>query len=139
MISLAILSRRNGNLLPGLNVGQAQHVKHGLLLALFLGLQFGHARLLFFLTLGLAPSFPRQGRLKALLAVGLAAVQGLVGQFDPGARRFLWNCILEMVRGGQSVVLTSHSMEECEALCTRLGIMVNGQTVNMPASDLAIP
>ena len=46
---------------------------------------------------------------------------------DPGARRFLWNCILEMVRGGQSVVLTSHSMEECEALCTRLGIMVNGQ------------
>ena len=46
---------------------------------------------------------------------------------DPGARRFLWNTVLEMVRGGQSVVLTSHSMEECEALCTRLGIMVNGQ------------
>lgn len=46
---------------------------------------------------------------------------------DPGARRFLWNCILEMIRGGQSVVLTSHSMEECEALCTRLGIMVNGR------------
>eukprot|EP00094_Tigriopus_californicus_P002639 TCALIF_02551-PA protein Name:"Similar to Abca7 ATP-binding cassette sub-family A member 7 (Rattus norvegicus)" AED:0.06 eAED:0.06 QI:3223/1/1/1/0.88/0.92/28/283/1389 len=46
---------------------------------------------------------------------------------DPGARRFLWNTILEMIRGGQSVVLTSHSMEECEALCTRLGIMVNGQ------------
>ena len=46
---------------------------------------------------------------------------------DPGARRFLWNCILEMIRGGQSVVLTSHSMEECEALCTRMGIMVNGK------------
>jgi len=46
---------------------------------------------------------------------------------DPGARRFLWNSILEMVRGGQSVVLTSHSMEECEALCSKLGIMVNGQ------------
>ena len=45
---------------------------------------------------------------------------------DPGARRFLWNCVLEMIRGGQSVVLTSHSMEECEALCTRLAIMVNG-------------
>lgn len=26
-----------------------------------------------------------------------------------------------------TIVLTSHSMEECEALCTRLGIMVNGQ------------
>ena len=46
---------------------------------------------------------------------------------DPGARRFLWNSILEMVRAGQSVVLTSHSMEECEALCSRLAIMVNGQ------------
>ena len=44
---------------------------------------------------------------------------------DPGARRFLWNCVLEMIRGGQSVVLTSHSMEECEALCTRLAIMVS--------------
>ena len=41
---------------------------------------------------------------------------------DPGARRFLWNSILEMVRAGQSVVLTSHSMEECEALCSKLGI-----------------
>lgn len=46
---------------------------------------------------------------------------------DPGARRFLWNSVLEMVRGGQAVVLTSHSMEECEALCSRLGIMVNGR------------
>jgi ABC-type multidrug transport system ATPase subunit len=45
---------------------------------------------------------------------------------DPGARRFLWNSILAMVRAGQSVVLTSHSMEECEALCSRIGIMVNG-------------
>ena len=40
---------------------------------------------------------------------------------DPGARRFLWNSILEMIRAGQSVVLTSHSMEECEALCSKLG------------------
>ena len=40
---------------------------------------------------------------------------------DSGARRFLWNSILEMVRAGQSVVLTSHSMEECEALCSKLG------------------
>ncbi len=46
---------------------------------------------------------------------------------DPGARRLLWNCVLDMIRGGQSVVLTSHSMEECEALCTRLAIMVNGK------------
>uniref|UniRef100_A0A3Q1K4G3 ABC transporter domain-containing protein n=1 Tax=Anabas testudineus TaxID=64144 RepID=A0A3Q1K4G3_ANATE len=35
---------------------------------------------------------------------------------DPKARRFLWDFIL-----------TSHSMEECEALCTRMAIMVNGR------------
>ncbi|XP_028968379.1 ATP-binding cassette sub-family A member 1 [Galendromus occidentalis] len=47
---------------------------------------------------------------------------------DPKSRRFLWDCIIDIVReGGRSVILTSHSMEECEALCTRLAIMVNGQ------------
>ncbi|XP_077355005.1 phospholipid-transporting ATPase ABCA1 [Festucalex cinctus] len=45
---------------------------------------------------------------------------------DPKARRFLWDCILSVVKEGRSVVLTSHSMEECEALCTRMAIMVNG-------------
>ncbi|KAJ1086296.1 hypothetical protein NDU88_006417 [Pleurodeles waltl] len=46
---------------------------------------------------------------------------------DPRARRFLWNCILSVLKEGRSVVLTSHSMEECEALCTRMAIMVNGR------------
>ncbi|XP_072457451.1 phospholipid-transporting ATPase ABCA7 isoform X2 [Notamacropus eugenii] len=46
---------------------------------------------------------------------------------DPRARRFLWNSVLSVVKEGRSVVLTSHSMEECEALCTRLAIMVNGR------------
>ncbi|ESP01294.1 hypothetical protein LOTGIDRAFT_212836 [Lottia gigantea] len=46
---------------------------------------------------------------------------------DPKARRFLWNCITDIVKDGRSVILTSHSMEECEALCGRLVIMVNGK------------
>ncbi|XP_055329067.1 ATP-binding cassette sub-family A member 7-like [Paramacrobiotus metropolitanus] len=46
---------------------------------------------------------------------------------DPKARRFLWNCILSMLREGRSVILTSHSLEECENLCTKLAIMVNGR------------
>ncbi|XP_075831678.1 phospholipid-transporting ATPase ABCA7 isoform X4 [Microtus pennsylvanicus] len=69
----------------------------------------------------------------------LAAALALVGDpavvfldepttgMDPSARRFLWNSLLSVVREGRSVVLTSHSMEECEALCTRLAIMVNGR------------
>ena len=46
---------------------------------------------------------------------------------DPGSRRFLWNVILGLVADGCSIVLTTHSMEECEALCTRLTIMVQGK------------
>jgi ABC-type multidrug transport system ATPase subunit len=46
---------------------------------------------------------------------------------DPKARRFLWTQIDRIVAEGRAVVLTSHSMDECEALCARLGIMVNGE------------
>ncbi|KAF5910024.1 ATP-binding cassette sub-family A member 1-like isoform X1 [Clarias magur] len=46
---------------------------------------------------------------------------------DPKAKRFLWDCILSVIKEGRAVVLTSHSMEECEALCTRMAIMVNGR------------
>ncbi|XP_071341979.1 retinal-specific phospholipid-transporting ATPase ABCA4-like isoform X2 [Trachinotus anak] len=45
---------------------------------------------------------------------------------DPLSRRFLWNSIMSVIQERRAVVLTSHSMEECEALCTRLAIMVNG-------------
>uniref|UniRef100_A0A8D2ZG77 P-type phospholipid transporter n=1 Tax=Scophthalmus maximus TaxID=52904 RepID=A0A8D2ZG77_SCOMX len=45
---------------------------------------------------------------------------------DPLSRRFLWNSIMSVIKERRAVVLTSHSMEECEALCTRLAIMVNG-------------
>jgi len=46
---------------------------------------------------------------------------------DPVARRCLWEAIGEKLKQGCSIVLTSHSMEECEALCNRLIIMVNGE------------
>uniref|UniRef100_G3R8J4 ATP binding cassette subfamily A member 12 n=1 Tax=Gorilla gorilla gorilla TaxID=9595 RepID=G3R8J4_GORGO len=46
---------------------------------------------------------------------------------DPKSKRHLWKIISEEVQNKCSVILTSHSMEECEALCTRLAIMVNGK------------
>uniref|UniRef100_A0A8W7Q2W6 ABC transporter domain-containing protein n=1 Tax=Anopheles coluzzii TaxID=1518534 RepID=A0A8W7Q2W6_ANOCL len=46
---------------------------------------------------------------------------------DPGAKRNLWNGVCRVRDSGKTIVLTSHSMEECEALCTRLAIMVNGE------------
>jgi ATP-binding cassette subfamily A (ABC1) protein 3 len=53
---------------------------------------------------------------------------------DPVARREIWQLISDMVSGVNvpeeertSVILTTHSMEECEALCPRIGIMANGR------------
>ncbi|XP_043856125.1 phospholipid-transporting ATPase ABCA3-like [Dromiciops gliroides] len=45
---------------------------------------------------------------------------------DPVARRLLWNAVTETLKTGKAIIITSHSMEECEALCTRLAIMLNG-------------
>ena len=51
---------------------------------------------------------------------------------DPVSRRDLWSVISNMVvsddgEGKTSVILTTHSMEECEALCPRIGIMATGK------------
>ena len=42
-------------------------------------------------------------------------------------RRRVWDNILKLIRDDRSVLLTSNSMAECDALCSRLAIMVNGQ------------
>jgi len=45
---------------------------------------------------------------------------------DPMARRSMWDFIRQTMRG-RCVILTTHSMEECEALCHKLCIMTHGQ------------
>lgn len=64
---------------------------------------------------------------------------------DPSAKRFLWcvthvlffklfcfnflcfrNIISSCVTDERSAILTTHSMEEADALCSRVGIMVSG-------------
>ena len=46
---------------------------------------------------------------------------------DPYAKQFLWKVIRNLTHGGVSSMLTTHSMSECEALCTRIGIMKEGR------------
>ncbi|KRF97412.1 uncharacterized protein Dwil_GK21220 [Drosophila willistoni] len=46
---------------------------------------------------------------------------------DPSAQRQLWQILATIRSYGKSSVLTTHSMEECEALCTRIAIMISGQ------------
>lgn len=45
---------------------------------------------------------------------------------DPKAKRQLWDVINKTRNAGKAVILTSHSMQECESLCTKLTIMVDG-------------
>eukprot|EP01083_Nonionella_stella_P139348 424928_1 len=45
---------------------------------------------------------------------------------DPYSRRFMWDLISSTMMN-RSVILTTHSMEECQALCNRIGIMVAGR------------
>ena len=50
---------------------------------------------------------------------------------DPEARRFMWSIIHKMSTMGRksSIIMTTHSMDEAETLCKRMGIMVNGEFV----------
>ena len=46
---------------------------------------------------------------------------------DPEARRFMWSVVAKIASNKTSaVILTTHSMEEAEALSTKMGIMVKG-------------
>jgi len=74
------------------------------------------------------------GGMKRKLSVGIS----LIGQspllfmdepsaaVDAGAKRHLWKVIKKRATN-QTVVLTTHSMEEAEALCDRIAIQVKGQ------------
>mmetsp|Transcript_6325 Transcript_6325/g.7912 ORF Transcript_6325/g.7912 Transcript_6325/m.7912 type:complete len:1988 (-) Transcript_6325:343-6306(-) len=74
---------------------------------------------------------------KRKLSVGIAMIGGPELIFldepstgmDPVARRFMWDVITKISteRAQCAIILTTHSMEECEALCTRIGIMVGGR------------
>ena len=56
---------------------------------------------------------------------------------DPEARRFMWAVIHKLTSKSQSncVIMTTHSMDEAETLCKRMGIMVNGEFVCMGTSN----
>ncbi|MFL6548700.1 MAG: ABC transporter ATP-binding protein [Povalibacter sp.] len=48
---------------------------------------------------------------------------------DVQAREVLWNTVRELVRNGCSVVLTTHYLEEAEALADRIAVLARGSIV----------
>eukprot|EP00026_Physarum_polycephalum_P000423 Phypoly_transcript_00424.p1 GENE.Phypoly_transcript_00424~~Phypoly_transcript_00424.p1 ORF type:complete len:1603 (+),score=299.16 Phypoly_transcript_00424:284-4810(+) len=53
---------------------------------------------------------------------------------DPLARRYMWN-VITALGANKSVIVTTHSMEECDALATRIGIMSQGELVCLGTSQ----
>ncbi|EYC40189.1 hypothetical protein Y032_0625g796 [Ancylostoma ceylanicum] len=51
------------------------------------------------------------------------------------ARRDIWELLNKVRMGGQAIFLSSHSMEECEALCTRIAILCRGRLVSIGPSQ----
>jgi ABC-2 type transport system ATP-binding protein len=52
---------------------------------------------------------------------------------DPQARRHLWDLVDELKRGGRTIILTTHYMEEAERLCDRVAIMDHGKVIALGA------
>ena len=80
------------------------------------------------------PAGTYSGGNKRKLSVGIALVGNPLIVFldepstgmDPQARRSMWK-LISSTMANRSVILTTHSMEECEALCDRIGIMTGGR------------
>jgi len=48
---------------------------------------------------------------------------------DPHARRAVWDIIRQLHQDGRTIVITTHAMEEAEALCGRVAIINNGRII----------
>jgi ABC-2 type transport system ATP-binding protein len=57
---------------------------------------------------------------------------------DPQARRNLWQLIRDIRDKGTTVILTTHYMDEAEALCDRVAIMDAGQIIALDTPDKLI-
>lgn len=50
---------------------------------------------------------------------------------DPQGRRQLWEVVREFARLGKTIVLTTHYLDEAEQLADRVGVIINGQLVEV--------
>ena len=57
---------------------------------------------------------------------------------DPQARRSLWDLVRDIRRQGTTVVLTTHYMEEAQALCDRVAIVDGGRIVALDSPQRLI-
>jgi ABC-2 type transport system ATP-binding protein len=54
---------------------------------------------------------------------------------DPQARRLLWEVLRELNRGGLTILLTTHYMDEADLLCQRLAIVDHGLILTLDSPE----
>ncbi|WP_327380633.1 ABC transporter ATP-binding protein [Streptomyces sp. NBC_01207] len=78
----------------------------------------------------------RQRLALALAQIGdvrLVILDELTTGLDPHQRRETWRSVLDLAARGVAVLLTSHAMDEVEALCDRVGVLRSGELVALDA------
>ena len=65
----------------------------------------------------------------------LVFLDELTTGLDPRARRAMWDLVREIRKGGKTVFLTTHFMEEAERLCDRVAIMDHGRIVALDSPE----
>ncbi|HET6867843.1 MAG TPA: ABC transporter ATP-binding protein [Solirubrobacteraceae bacterium] len=77
----------------------------------------------------------QQQRLSLFIAVvhdpALLLLDEPTAGLDPQSRRQLWGRIENIRQGGGSILLTTHSMEEAQAVCDRVAIIDNGALLTL--------
>jgi ABC-2 type transport system ATP-binding protein len=51
--------------------------------------------------------------------------------FDPQARREFWDLVRELAAGGVTIMLTTHYLDEAEALADRVGVIAKGRLLDV--------
>lgn len=80
------------------------------------------------------PASALSGGMKRRLSIAIALTEAPPVVFfdepttglDPETRRHIWGIVKAQQANGRCIVITTHSMEEADALCSRIGIMAGG-------------
>lgn len=56
--------------------------------------------------------------------------------FDPEARRAFWDLIRQLKNDGTTILMTTHYLDEAEALADRLAVMLNGKILEVSTPEL---